>query len=92
MKCAKCNHSGRVLLTLYKEYLCEDCWDDYLATPKGKVEYFVDVANGIDPISDYDADFLGEAANSWNKYKHELDLSEKEIEEIEIRAISLGLL
>ena len=91
-KCEKCNHSGRVLLTLYKEYLCEDCWDRYLASSKGKVEYFVDAANEIYPLSEYDPDFLGEGAVSWNKHKHELDLSDKNIKEIEIKAISLGLL
>jgi hypothetical protein len=92
MKCKHCCHSGRLLFTLYKEYLCEDCWEDYLNTQEGKIEYFIDVVNRIEPVSAFDADLLGEAAISWNKNKHKLGLSEKTIEEIEIRAISLGLL
>ena len=44
--CADCDtHHRDLKRTAYGDYLCEDCWDDYLNTDAGKVEYFVDICN-----------------------------------------------
>lgn len=77
---------------VYGEFLLSCNWDEYLESDKGKVEYLIGIVRNKYQLEDFDADFLGEVAISWNNYKHELDLSEKELEEFEIAATSLGIL
>lgn len=92
-RCAKCGkETGTILTTVYGEDRCELCYDDYLMTDKGKVEYFVGIITGDLSIEDYDADFLGHVVTCWKKYRDELILSIKTIRLIEIEAAKLGLL
>jgi hypothetical protein len=92
-RCAKC---GKVLRsfsrTAYGENRCLDCFDDYLMTDKGKVEYLIGIVEGELDLKDYDADFLGLVAVCWNKYKEKLNLSIPKIIEIETKAEQLGIL
>lgn len=71
-KCGKVVDQSEVMQTLYGEHLCELCWDDYICTDRGKIEYYVDIATEKYPISLFDADFLGEVHVSWEKHKHEI--------------------
>ena len=92
-RCEKCDKVlGEYFVTAYGEKRCEDCWDDYLMTDKGKVEYFIGICNDDYPMSDFDADFLGHVAVCWKKYRDELDLAACEIRLIENKAAALGLL
>lgn len=89
-KCEKC--TGDVFISVFEETLCEDCWDDYLMTDRGKLEYFIGIAKGEVPMSDYDADFLGHIITCWNKYKGELDYFKSIIDSVEKQAKDIGLL
>lgn len=89
-KCLKKNYD--TLLTAYGASLCEDCWDDYLFTPEGKVEYLLGIARGDYPATEFDADFLGEAAVQWQKNKNIFDIEDSEILRLETILKQLGLL
>lgn len=49
---AICDHCLRmvaydeILKTVYGDYICEDCWDNYINAKFGLAEYFVNIANG----------------------------------------------
>jgi DNA-directed RNA polymerase subunit RPC12/RpoP len=93
MLCVKCGKPlGTFITTAYGENRCEDCYDDYLMTDKGKVEYLIGLVNGELDIEDYDADFLGYVGVCWNKYRDELDFTLLKLYEIEDKAKQLGLL
>ena len=64
--CAKCDtHYRELLKTAYGDYICVDCWDEYINTDEGMLEYLIGICNDDYPISDFDADFLGEVAVSY---------------------------
>lgn len=92
-RCEKCGKVlGEYFMTAYGEKRCEDCWDDYLMTDRGKVEYFIGICNDDYPMSDFDADFLGHVAVCWTEYRDELDMKMSEIRNLETKARGLGLL
>jgi hypothetical protein len=90
--CDKCRTNLGALLNMYGVLLCRDCWTEYINTDEGKVEYLVDIAEGDYSADLFDADFLGHAVVQWNKNKSQFDISDKEIEEYEIKLKQLGLL
>ena len=91
--CDKCWKPSRErLLTAFGALVCENCWDEYLLTPDGKVEYLIGIAREDYPASEFDSDFLGFAAFQWNKNKNQFDMSTDEINIIQNKLISLGLL
>ena len=82
--CDKCGRrTEEQLESVYGVQMCEDCWDDYLFTDEGKAEVIFSIYAGECSISDFDADFLGEAMAQWKKHRSEMDLPENEIESIE---------
>jgi hypothetical protein len=92
-RCAKCEElQVECLLTAYGDWLCEDCWDDYICTDEGKVEYFIGICKGDYPPSEFDAEFLGETVLSWKKNRDRLDFRPEVIEHIEATAVLYGLL
>ena len=91
--CEQCGRrQAELLKTVYGEFVCEDCWDDYICTDKGRVEYLIGICAGDYPASDFDADFLGYVAVSWREHRDEVCCPPLEIAEIEEKAIALGLL
>ena len=93
MGCANCDKTrGEFLKTAYGDYLCEDCWDDYINTETGRLEYLIGICNGDYPAEEFDADFLGEVAKSWINHCTELDFTPQQRFEIEEKAHKLGLL
>lgn len=91
--CEKCGKQiFDVFINVYSETLCEDCWDDYLMTDRGKVEYFIGIVKGDLPITDYDADFLGHVSACWKEHKNQLNHSSSDMAYYEERAKKLGLL
>lgn len=93
MGCANCDKTrGEFLKTAYGDYLCEDCWDDYICSDAGKLEYLIGICRGDYPAEDFDADFLGSVATSWMTHYNQLELSPEEIMEIEEKAKELKLL
>lgn len=73
--CEKCNKTTYNLLeTVYGEILCEDCWDEYINTERGLVEYFGNIICEEAKMTDFDADFLCSVIASWNKYKYILPI------------------
>lgn len=92
-RCARCEEKVvEGLLTAYGDILCEDCWDDYICTDEGKVEYFIGICKGDYPPSEFDAEFLGETVLSWKKNRDSLALKPEVIEHIEATAVLYGLL
>jgi DNA-directed RNA polymerase subunit RPC12/RpoP len=93
MVCIKCGKPlGTFIETAYGEHRCEGCYDDYLMTDKGKVEYLISFVSGELDMKDYDADFLGHVAVCWVKYRDEINRTLKDLYEIEAKAKCLGLL
>lgn len=91
--CSKC--SKEVELTIpnsYGESLCEDCWDEYINTDRGKLEYFISLVRDEEDLKAFDADGLGEIVTSWNKYKFDTEFSKADIEKFEIIAARLNLI
>jgi hypothetical protein len=91
MRCANCDKIG-VLKTVYGDWLCEDCWDEYICTKAGMLEHLIGICKRDYPIDDYDADFLGEVAKSWRTHATMLDFTPEELTELEQKAIELGIL
>lgn len=93
MRCANCDKTdGEFLKTAYGDWLCEDCWDEYICTKVGMLEHLIGICKRDYPIDDYDADFLGEVAKSWRTHATMLDLTTEELTELEQKAIELGIL
>lgn len=93
MGCANCDKTrGEFLKTAYGDYLCEDCWDDYINTETGRLEYLIGICNGDYPAEEFDAEFLGEVAKSWMINYDKLDFTPQQRFEIEEKARKLGLL
>lgn len=93
---AICSNCGKktydVLETAYGEVRCEDCWDDYLMTDSGKVEYFLGIVRGDYSMSDFDADFLCHVSACWRKYRWYVHVSARDLRDLEDKAIQMGLL
>ena len=91
-----CEHCGKDLIsglhTIYNEDVCEDCWDDYICTDMGKIEYLIGICRGDLSLHEFDADFLGEVMVSWKLNKNLTNLSEAEKVKIEETAEELGLI
>ena len=92
-RCVKCGKELKSFVeTAYGEKRCEICYDDYLMTDRGKVEYIIGLTTGELRMEEYDADFIGHAATFWTKYKEEFNLPLRFIKEIEAKAKQLGIL
>ena len=47
MVCANCGKTHcEFIKTAYGDYLCEDCWDDYICSDTGRLEYFIGFCKG----------------------------------------------
>lgn len=93
MRCVNCDKtSGEFLKTAYGDMLCEDCWDDYINTEAGKLEYLIGICNGDYPAEEFDSEFLGEVAVSWKINYNLLDFTPAERFKIEEKARELGIL
>jgi hypothetical protein len=91
--CANCDeHRKELLKTAYGDFLCEDCWDDYICSEAGKLEYLIGICNDDYPMSDFDAEFLGEVAKSWRAHSQMLNFTPWQRFEIEVKALALGIL
>jgi hypothetical protein len=93
MRCVNCDKtSGEFIKTAYGDWLCEDCWDDYICTEAGMLEYLIGICNGDYPVDEFDADFLGSVAKSYRLNYEKLDLTAEQLTEIEHKAMALGIL
>lgn len=93
MTCANCDKTrGEFLKTAYGDFLCEDCWDDYICSDTGRLEYLIGICKEDYPMSDFDADFLYEVTKSWKINYNLLNLTPQERFDIEEKARELGLL
>lgn len=94
MHCANCDKTlgGDSFKTAYGDWLCEDCWDDYICSDVGRLEYLIGICHGELPIEEFDADFLYEVVKSYRINYEKLDLTAQERFDIEQKARELGLL
>jgi hypothetical protein len=92
MRCANCDKTvGEFLKTAYGDWLCEDCWDDYICSDVGRLEYLIGICYGDLPIEEFDADFLYEVAKSYRINYEKLELTREQKAALEEKAIELGL-
>ena len=92
MVCANCGKTkGEFLKTAYGDYLCEDCWDDYVCTEAGMLEYFIGFCREDYHPDEFDADFVGEAIKSYRINYDKLDFTAEQLTELEHKAEELGL-
>jgi recombinational DNA repair protein (RecF pathway) len=94
MRCANCDKTlgGDSFKTAYGDFLCEDCWDDYICSEAGKLEYLIGICYGDLPLEEFDADFLYEVANSYRINYEKLDLTREQKAALEETAMELGIL
>lgn len=93
----RCNNNCGGMLrglieTAYGDYLCPDCWDDYICTDRGRLEYLLCICRGDYPASEFDADFLRDVAESWKQHRDELAFTDGYKKFIEAQAVAKGLL
>ena len=92
MCCAKCDKTtGEFLKTAYGDWLCEDCWDEYICSEAGRLEYFLGFCREDYHPDEFDADFVYEAVKSWKLNFNMLDFTPQQIAEIETKAKELGI-
>ena len=93
MKCVNCEKTkGEFFKTAYGDTLCEDCWDDYICTEAGMLEYFLGFCREDYHPDEFDADFVREAVKSYRINYDKLDLTDTQRYELEKNAKELGLL
>ena len=95
LRCAKCDKVlGEYLLTAYGDTVCEYCWDEYICSKEGKLEYLIGICKGDYPAIEFDNEFLREAVESWNENKNLVKphLPDKLFSLVEIKAQVLGKL
>ena len=94
MRCANCDKTlgGDSFKTAYGDFLCEDCWDDYICSDAGRLEYLIGICRGDYPVDEFDADFLGAVAKSYRINYNLLDLTAEELTKLEQKAMELGIL
>lgn len=94
MRCANCDKTldKDSFKTAYGDWLCEDCWDDYICSDAGRLEYLIGICHGELPIKEFDTDFLYEVVKSYKINYEKLDLTADQLAEIEQKAMALGIL
>jgi hypothetical protein len=93
--CSKCNKVlGEYLLSAYGDTVCEACWDKYIMTDEGKLEFLLGICLGDYPAADFDDEFLLEVVASWNANKERVrdNISEGLFHRCDIRAEVLAKL
>jgi hypothetical protein len=93
MRCAHCDKLGDDLIkTACGDWLCEDCWDDYICTDTGRLEYFIGFCRGDYHPDEFDADFVYEAVKSYKLNHNLLNFTAEQLVEFENKAKELGIL
>ena len=94
MRCAYCDKTlgGDSFKTAYGDWLCEDCWDDYICSDVGRLEYLIGICFGDLPVDKFDADFLGEVVKSYMINHNKLNLTDEQKAKLEEKAKEFGLL
>ena len=92
VNCYRPEDECELLKTAYGDWLCEDCWDDYICTEAGMLEYFIGFCREDYHPDEFDADFVGEVVRSYQINYDKLELTEEQLTEIEQKAMALGIL
>ena len=90
--CYRPEDECELLKTTYGDMLCEDCWDDYICSDAGKLEYFIGFCREDYHPDEFDADFVYDAVKSYRINYDQLELTDKQRLELEEKAKELGLL
>lgn len=75
-----------LLGTAYGNFICERCWDRYINSEDGLVEYFINIANKDASPRDFNNDILNRIISVWvaaKKSQQLMGLSDSAIEEYE---------
>lgn len=86
--CEKCNATTiKLNKTLYGEHLCNDCWFEYILSDRGLVEQYVNIAEGIIPISFCLPETLERIITCWRNEKEHFDAAWVIEKEDQFRAV-----
>lgn len=92
IQCDCCKAETALLKNAYGQYLCTDCWNDYLTTERGQVEYVIGATSGEykgEAFSHIDRRYI---TNAWNEHSDELGKTAAELEAIEKAAEDAGII
>ena len=93
IECINCGKTkGEFFKTAYGDTLCAECWDNYINTDNGRLEYLIGICNGDYPVDEFDAEFLGTVAISYMTHYDLLDFTEEQRLKLEEKAKELGIL
>lgn len=91
--CNKCtNVCVEARKSVYGDYFCEDCWDEYVNTDEGVVENLLTIAHEDLPVFYFDPDFLGHCVEQWKKNKSKFIINSEEIDFVESKLKQFCLL
>ena len=90
-KCSGCGTETSLHKNAYGLYLCTDCWNRYLTTMTGQVEYVIGLASGEYKITTFSDSDRVSIVRAWSLYKDQLGKTEEELLAIEEAAKKAGL-
>ena len=77
--CNKCSTTTTVLnKNVFGEYLCDACWNSYLTSEQGLLEYYIGLADGAYKVSAFSTDEKKAIKEAWTKYKDLVERTEDE--------------
>lgn len=87
-----CGLMGDFYDTVYGHRYCDMCYDEYLFSDMGKLEYLASLVRGEMSPSSLDAETLGEIAVAWKHYHHLLEVTPEELAAFKAKMQELNLL
>jgi hypothetical protein len=87
-----CALNGEFYDTVYGHRYCDLCYDEYLFSDMGKLEYLASLVRGEMLPSSLDYETLGEIAVAWKHYKNMLQVSNDEYIDMENMMKQLNLI
>lgn len=90
-QCDCCKSEAVLYKNAYGQYLCTDCWNDYLTSDRGQVEYMIGVASGEYKRSSFSNEDCTAIQLAWFAYQDELGKTAEELSLIEAAARDAGM-
>ena len=84
--------NGEIFDTVYGDRYCDSCYDEYLFSNAGKLEYLASLVRGEMSVDMLDAETLCDIAVAWENYHHLLQVSLDEFVALEAKMKELNLI
>lgn len=90
--CEECGKETDLDKNAYNKYLCQDCWDEYIHTGTGFVEYAIGLSSGIYKIGAFNDTDKSAIIAAWQANRGNLEkLTDEDKSKIETDCENLGL-